>query len=75
MYGSSLDSIVRDLRDKLSNADSSREELREHKYEVEEAVNDLDSYIDELEGLIDSLDSVPTVDISVSVDVTFNSED
>lgn len=68
-----MDDIIRDLRDKVSEAESAKEELENGKYDLDQAIDDLDTYINEVEELIGSLDSLPEVNVSFELDVNFDS--
>lgn len=68
-----MDSILRDLREKASEAEEAKSELQEKKYEIDDAVSELDNYIDEINGLIDSLDNLPEVSVTVEIEVNFES--
>lgn len=68
-----MDSILRDLREKASEAEEAKDELESKRYELDEAISELDSYVDEINGLIDSLDNLPEVSVSVEIDVSFDS--
>ena len=70
----SMDDIIRDLEDKQRDAEAAREELNEFKYELDNALDDLNSYLDDLQTLLDSLTEMPSVDVSVSIDVAFDSD-
>lgn len=68
-----MDSILRDLREKASDAEEAKGELEEKKYEIDEAISELENYLDEVNGLIDSLDNLPEVSVNVEIDVSFDS--
>lgn len=73
-YGSSdLSQIIDTLRDKASNALSTKEELDEAYNEIEDKMDELQQYIDEVENLISNLDNLPEVDVYFSLDVSFDS--
>lgn len=68
-----MDSILRDLREKASDAETAKDELEEKKYELDDAVSELENYLEEINNLIDSLDNLPEVSVSVEIDVSFDS--
>ena len=71
---SDLSDIVNELQNKLYNAREAQRELQEAKYDLDNAEDEMSTFIEDLEGLIDSLEDVPVINISVSVDVEFDSE-
>lgn len=63
-----MDEILNSLREKLDEANSTKETLEEHQSELEDAVNDLDNFIEEYERLIESLETLPEVSVYVNLD-------
>lgn len=68
-----MESIVRELRDKLEEAQSVREEAVEAKSDISSVIDDIDIYIDEVETLINSLDDLPSLDIDLDVNLSYES--
>lgn len=69
-----MDDIIRDLRDKFSEADSTKDQLEEFVSNINDAVEELETYLSDLDDLINSLDSLPEVSIYVDLDtVSFDS--
>lgn len=67
-----MDSILRDLREKLDEARSAYQELEDVQEQISESKDELESYIDDVESLLGSLDDLPSVSVSVSIDVDFD---
>lgn len=68
-----MDEIIRVLNNKRNEADSARDEVSATLSDLEQAIEDLDNYIEEIDDLVSSLESLPSVDVNVSVDVSFDS--
>ena len=69
-----MDSIISDLREKMQEAESTKEQLEEYKYNIDEAVSELETYMSDLDDLIGSLESLPEVSLYVDLDtVSFDS--
>lgn len=72
--GNSMESIIRDLRDKYEEASNSKDQLEEYQSNIGEAVDELDTYMSDLDDLISSLDQLPEVSVYVDLDtVSFDS--
>lgn len=69
-----LDEILRDLREKLEEANGVKETLEEYQSSISDSIDELEQYANEVEELIDSLDSLPSVSIYLDLDrVDFDS--
>lgn len=68
-----MDDILRELREKLDEANSARDEAYDAKSELDDAIGEFDNYIDEVETLINSLDDMPSISVDLDVRVSFES--
>lgn len=68
-----MDSILRDLREKAQDAETAKDDLENAKYELDSAIEELEEYISSVNDLIDNLDNLPEVSVSVEFDVNFDS--
>jgi hypothetical protein len=66
--------LIRELNDKLSNAEHAAEELSSAKEEIEEAEGELSDFIDAVQDLISNLENLPNVSFSVNIDTGFDSD-
>lgn len=69
-----MDDIIRDLREKYSEASNSKDQLEEYQSNIGEAVDELDTYMSDLDDLISNLDQLPEISVYVDLDtVSFDS--
>lgn len=68
-----MESILRELREKLDEANSARDEAYDAKSQLDDAISEFDEYIDEMDNLIGSLDNLPSISIDLDVRVEFDS--
>lgn len=68
-----MDDILRDLREKLDEANSARDEAYDAKTELDDAISEFDEYIDAVDNLISSLDDLPALSVDLDVRVSFES--
>lgn len=66
-----MDSILRELREKLDEANSARDEAYDAKNELDDAISEFDDYIDQVENLIGSLDDMPSLSVDLDLRVSF----
>lgn len=69
-----MDDIIRDLREKFSEAEASKDQLESYQSDISDGIDELETYMNDLDELINSLDSLPEVSIYVDLDtVSFDS--
>ncbi len=68
-----MQSVVEELREKLQDATSTRDEAYDARSNLDDFVQELDSYIDDVEELINNLNDLPEVSVEFEVDLRFDS--
>lgn len=68
-----MDDIIRDLREKLAEASTARDDAQNAKYNLDEFISELEDYSNSVDELIDQLQDLPTVSVSFEVDLSFYS--
>lgn len=69
-----MEDIIRDLREKFSEAESTKDQLESYQSDINDAVDELETYLSDLDDLINSLDSLPEISLYVDLDtVSFDS--